>query len=527
MKRYPKIIVSAAAITCLAASMTACSSGDKGGDASGDKKGGDTLVVQTSFDLMTIDPARQFEFTGSTVDDAIYQTVLNFDNGDFTKPIDGLCSYDISEDNLVTTLTCEDTGAKFSNGDPVTVDDIVWSFQRLQGVQGNPSFYLDGVTIAKADEKTVTLTSETANPAIPYILPNSNLGILNSKVVQENGGTTDESDGAEQFLNTNSQGSGPYVIETYEPDSRVVLTYNEHYNGPEPKFKRVVMNNVSAETQLTDIQSGQANVVLDLSPDQVASLPEGSVQVSSVPSTKTIYIFANDNPEVSGITSNEDFREALSYAVDYDKVLELAGEGASRMASVVPNEFLGAVPVDKAPERDLDKVKAALEKAGYNGEAIPFHYNSDSTVLGVNIALLAESLQAHLKEAGINIDLKPAPAATQLDGYRSGKQPMGIGNWGADFPDPTNYLTFTPGDAVSMRAGWVAETAPEVMALKDAAAKATGDARGPAYEALFEAAAKTGPFIPLVQPVQTVVVDKSITSFVSNADNSFEFATAK
>ena len=45
------------------------------------------------------------------------------------------------------TLTLKDEDAKFSNGDPVTADDIVFSFERLQGIKGNPSFFLDGVKV--------------------------------------------------------------------------------------------------------------------------------------------------------------------------------------------------------------------------------------------------------------------------------------------------------------------------------------------------------------------------------------------
>lgn len=519
------MLIAAIAAVGLTTSLVACGGGSNP-NAGGNS--GDTLVAETNFDLKTIDPARQFEFTGSTIDEAIYQTALTFENGDLTKPTDGVTSYEMSEDNKVMTLTMVQDDAKFSNGDPVTVDDIVFSFQRLQGVKGNPSFYLDGVTVEKVDDQTLTLTSETPNPALPFILPNSNLGILNQEVVEANGGTTDETDDAEQFLNNESQGSGPYMIETYSPDSQVVLVANEHYNGPAPKFARIVIKNVSADTQLTDIQSGQTHVAYDLSPDQVATIDESLAQVVSLPSTKSIYIFANDNPEISSITSNQDFREALRYAIDYDKILELAGEGSQRLASVVPNEFLGAVPADQAPDRDLEAAAAALEASGYNGEEIPFHYGSDQTVNGVDVALLAESLQAQLKEAGINLTLKPAPGPTQLDGYRSGEQPMGIGNWGADFPDPTNYLVFSPGNDVSLRAGWEAANAStELKDLFAAAAETSGEDRGPAYEAAYAQASLEGPFIPLVQPMQTVVVGSSVTSFVSNADTAFDFAQAE
>ena len=144
------------------------------------------------FNLKTIDPHRQFEFTGSTIDTAIYQTALAFKDGDLTKPTDGLCSFEMSDDNKKMTLKLKEKDAKFSNGDPVTMDDVVFSFERLKGIKGNPSFFLDGVTIKKVDDETLELISKKPNPALPYILPNSSIGIVNSKVVKENDGSTDQ-----------------------------------------------------------------------------------------------------------------------------------------------------------------------------------------------------------------------------------------------------------------------------------------------------------------------------------------------
>lgn len=521
MKKHIKVCLALAGASALLAT-SAC-----GGSDSGSGGQTDTLVADNSFNLQTIDPARQFEFTGSRIDDAVYQTALEFEDGDLSKPVPGLTSYEMSEDQKVVTLTLEDNGATFSDGSPVEIDDIVFSYQRLQGIGGNPSFFLDGVTVEKVDDQTMTLTSEKANPTLPYILPNSSLGVVNSEVVQENGGTTDENDEAQTFLDENTQGSGPYKVESYNPDSEVVLVYNEHYNGPEPKFKRVVLRNVNAETQLTNVQSGQSQVAFDLSPDQVKGVDENSVEVSNLPSQYALYVFMNQDSGINEITSNPDFQKAIRYAIDYDKVLELAGEGSQRLAGLVPNEFVGHVPSENAPERDLEKAKELLEKAGYDGEAIPFHHASDQAVSGVNLALLAETVQASLKEAGVNVELQPAPSTTQLDGFRTGEQPMGIGTWGADYPDPENYLVFAPDGTVAERVNWAGGSNSTIDDLAKAATEAAEADRDSAYSELYAAINEEGPYAPLVQPVTNVVISNQITSYVSNADNSFDFALAE
>ncbi|SMX67465.1 MULTISPECIES: ABC transporter substrate-binding protein [unclassified Brevibacterium] len=518
--RLPRRALAIGSALALTFGLAACSGGDKGGG-----EAGDTIVAETAFNLKTIDPHRQFEFTGSTIDTAIYQTALEFKDGDLTKPTDGLCSFEMSDDNKKMTLKLKEKDAKFSNGDPVTMDDVVFSFERLKGIKGNPSFFLDGVTIKKVDDETVELTSKKPNPALPYILPNASIGIVNSKVVKENEGTTDEKDGAEAFLNENSQGSGPYKVDKYDADSQVVLTANEHYNGPKPKFKRVVLRNVSAETQLTDIQSGQAQVAYDLNADQAKQIDDSMGEIASLPSTRSLYIFNNTDEKLGGPAADPNFRKAVMSAIDYDKLTDLAGEGSQRMASLVPNEFIGAVPKDQAPEKDLAKTKKLLKKAGYKGEKIPFHYSSDQAVNGVDLAQLAETLQAQLKEAGINLALKPAPSSTQLDGFRSAKQPMGIGTWGADYPDPTNYNVFIPGGSVADRVNW--DSDPKLKKLAAEAEKATDSDRDAAYAKLYKATTDTGVWIPLVQPVNTVAVGSSINKYVSNADISFDFAKAE
>ena len=127
-------------------------------------------MVDQSFDLKTSDPGRAFELTGSIVDRALYETLLTFKGSDVTKPVPQLATYKESSDNKTLTLTL-DGKHKFSDGTTVTADDVVFSLKRVQGIKGNPSFLLDGVTVNKVDDKTVTLTTATPNPALPFILP--------------------------------------------------------------------------------------------------------------------------------------------------------------------------------------------------------------------------------------------------------------------------------------------------------------------------------------------------------------------
>ncbi|WP_167143352.1 ABC transporter substrate-binding protein [Canibacter zhoujuaniae] len=485
------------------------------GGGSASSQAGKTLVVDASFDLKTADPNRSYETTGQIIAKAMYETLLTFKGSDVTTPVDGLASYEMNADNTVMTLTMKD-GHVFSDGSPVTVDDAVFSLTRLQGIKGNPSFLLDGLTIEKVDDKTLTITSPEPRPELPFILPNGALSVVNQETVEAHGGTNTEADSAESFLNSESAGSGPYVLDSFDAAKQVVLTANENYTGTKPKYERIVLRNVEGPTQKLNVEKGESQLALDLNPDQVAELAGANVNITSNASRYMIFFFLNQNKNVNAWTSNPDFVQAVKLGVDYDKIVALAGEGAVRPGGPIPSLFVGALDAAAGNQRDIAAAKAALAASGYNGEAVTLNFPNDITVQGLSFTSIAESLQAQLAEIGINIQLAPAPVATELDAYRNGQETIGLWYWGPDFPHPSNYLVFSPGQLVGLRAGWESEADPKMVALANAAKTAGESEVESAYKEWQEYQNEAGPFIPLLQPGQSIVTSKSISSVVAN-----------
>ncbi|NHN56004.1 ABC transporter substrate-binding protein [Calidifontibacter sp. DB0510] len=483
-----------------------------GGSSSGGG-GGSTLVVDDQFDLKSVDPAREFEFTGNLITHQLYETALTFKGSDVKKPVPGICDYTMSFDNKVLTLKV--TGKHtFSDGSPVTADDIVFSYQRVQGIAGNPSFLLDGVTVKKVDDKTVTLTSKDPNPQLPFILPNPSLGIVNSKVLQKNGGSTTAKDSAEQFLNKNSQGSGPYMIDTYDVQNKVVLKANPKYAGTKPAYDRIVIQNVQASSQKVNIQGGKTQMALSLGPDQVKGLDASKTQTIKGASTTTIYLWFNMTPAYGKAASNVKFVQAMRHAVDYNALLKLAGDGSVQPGGMVPVTFLGALKSDPNNSYDPAKARQLLAQSGYKGEPISILYSND---VGFGLDDQAQAIQAQVKKVGINLKLNPQPSATSLDAFRSGKSQAGLAYWGADFPDPADYLVFAPGQSLAKRAAWTAAQAPTSTQLATAAGQASGDqARDAAYQKLQQQLNVEGPWIPLFQPVDLLVAATSVKGVALN-----------
>ncbi|KQQ29208.1 ABC transporter substrate-binding protein [Frondihabitans sp. Leaf304] len=511
-----------AAAIALTLVVAGCSSG-KASSTDGASK---TLTIDKAFDLKTADPGRMYEPTGQLVDKALYETLLTFKGGDVSKVVDGVASLDESSDAKTFTLTLNGTHT-FSDGTEMTADDVVFSLQRVIGLKGNPSFLLAGVTVTKKDAKTVVLTTKTATPALPSILANPALGILNSKVVKANGGATDSSDTAEKYLNAHSAGSGPYVLDSLNLSSKVVLTANKKYDGEQPGYGRVVIQNVEGATQKINVQGGSADVALDLSGTQAAGLGS-SVDVTSDPSANVIFLLLNQSSKVSKITSNPDFVKAVKEAIDFDDLVSIAGTGTAQAAGVVPSMFLGALGEGDALKQDLAASKSDLAKSGYNGEKITLNFPSDITLNGIEFPTIAQRLQSQLKTAGITVDLAPAPVATELDAYRNGTETVGLWYWGPDYPDPSDYLVFTPGNVVGLRAGWAAGADPAISKLADAAAVGgSNDERQTQFEDLQKALNDDGPFIPLLQPGNNIAAASDVTGVVYNAVWTIDIAALR
>ena len=486
-----------------------------------------TLVVDRSFEIKTADPQRAFEPTASIVDRGIYDTFFTYKGGDLAHPRPLLVqSWSASKDAKTFVFNLR-RDARFADGTPVTSADAVFSFQRLINLKGNPSFLLDGVTVSARGKYTVVLRSSTPNAALPAILTNTSLGIVNSKLVRKHGGTAaagaDKNDKAEKWLNSAASrgaGSGPYLLQTYSTTSQITLVPNPRYWGKrKAAFKTVVIRNMIAPTQLINIQRGKHEVAIDLSADQAQTIRGNTrLNVRTQPSTWIFWLFANNNPAVSSITPNKSFQAAVRDALDYRSIVSVAGPGAIQAPGIIPSMFLGALPRKEAMKQNLAKARTELAASGAGNKTITLEFPSDLTINGVPFASLAQRVQANLQAAGFHIDLGGATVGTWLQKYRDGKMAFGLSLWGPDYPDPLDYLAFMPGELVGTRAGWPAgsDATLESLAAKARITTAT-KARQTVYRQIQRRLNAVGPFVPLLQPTQVFVSTKDLNNAVFNA----------
>lgn len=487
----------------------------------------DTIVTAMFFDGKTLDPGRQFEYMGMTADRAMYDTLVTFANGDLTKPVPDLAtSWKVSGGGTVYTFTLR-PGVHFSSGNPLTAADVVWSLQRQLNLKGNPSFLLQlaGVSsISAPSSSTVRVTLKTPNPALLYILPNPSLSVLDSKVVMAQGGTdaanADKTDKAESYLNTHSAGSGPYVLTGYSPGNSISMTANPKYWGPAPKIKKVLLLNQKSPAEQLTLEKGDTDISLDLAVDQVPALKkQAQVATYSLSSPDVFFLILNLSPSVNPATAKQDVRQAIRYALDYKGILSLAGTGATQPPGVIPVQFLGALPESDAVKQDVAKAKALLAKAGYaNGFTATMEYPSDITPDGIDFGLFAQKIASDLSAVGITVKLTPNPVAVSLPNYRGGKEQIGFWYWGPDYPDPSDYLNFLPGQLVGLRANWkMGADAQLAQWMKQASSTVDKAQRIALYQRIQRRMNEIGPFVPLFQPSKIVATRRSVSGFHYNA----------
>ena len=266
---------------------------------------GTTLVVGSSFIIRSIDPGRTVETTSNMINHATYDSLVTFEGEDLRTAKPSLAAeWKISEDGRTYTFKLR-PNVKFPSGNPLTSADFKWSFERVKNLKSNPAFYLDPVQeIQTPDPLTLVLKLNAPNPALLAILSSPSLGAIDSKLVAQKGGVSGpeakSSDKAEGFLNSQSAGTGAFILSSYVPEQEVVLVRNPNHWRAAPAVDRIVIRNITEPaTQKLQIQRGDIDIATALGQDQVASLRNmPNVSTRSSLAATTFYVLMNNNPDV-------------------------------------------------------------------------------------------------------------------------------------------------------------------------------------------------------------------------------------
>jgi peptide/nickel transport system substrate-binding protein len=400
-------------------------------------------------DVITLDPHQAYENTNTIVHASTYDMLVEIKAGDLTKVVPRLADkWDVSNDGLTYTFHLH-PGVKFTSGNPVTAEDVRFSWTRLKNLKGNPSFYTDLIKdIQVADDATLKVTLTQPGPAFLSICAGSAMAVLDSKVVKSHGGTdaadADKTDKAKDWLDQNSAGSGPYIQTSWKPKEEIVLQANPDYWRGAPKIGTIILkHSADPTTALQMLQRGDADLVNSLSPDLVdEAKADPNLKVVMGQTLSMQYLGMTSSAALSKPLADKRVRQAVAKSVDYDGIIQalLRGYGV-RAPSIIPVGILGVDP-SQAKGRDLDGAKALLKEAGYEkGFTVDLAYGTDPTR-----ETIASKLKSDLAEVGITVNLKPTEFTVFLTDMRAQKLPLAFSLWTPDYIDPTmwtDYFTFS------------------------------------------------------------------------------------
>ena len=480
-----------------------------------------TLVIDSNIsDLITLDPAIVYEYSGILITHNVYQTLVTFEGSDLQTIQPGLADTWETNDagdhwEMIFNLH---PGNTFASGNPITADDVVYSFSRVFALNGPPAFLLTDVagitaeSVTAVDPETVQINlPKTASPgAFLAILTNTIASVVDSKVVQENAGD----DQGSTWLLDHSAGSGAYVVDHWTQEVEVLLTANPNFSGDAPALTSVLVRHVpESSNQLTELQNGDADIALNLTAEQLATLGGDAVSVTGE-DLRLFYL--GMNVTVPPLDKTE-VREALRMAIDYDGIVnDLLSGNAQKVQTIIPSPMFG-YNSDAPFQQDVEGAQALLEQAGVSDVSLEMMIPDGAAPGGVQWSDLAAKLQSDWAQIGVNVEIRQVTFAELLDAYRAQGAQLALLYWGPDFADPdTNVTPFTNYDAQSIawRNSW---NDPEIAAKSKEAALMTDAAeREAAYKEITDYVLHNGPYAVLYQPAALFGVRNTVSGFEWN-----------
>ena len=479
----------------------------------------DVLVIGLDIgDTVTLDPAKQNNYSPPLTLEAAYDTLVTLAPGQYSTPIPMLAtSWARTPDGKGWRFNLR-KDVKFYSGNPLTADDVKWTFDRIFAVKDQTAFYIGNVSgVSVVDPYTVDIALKAPNEPILDILAAPGFGILDSKIVTANGGTTDENDKATEWLNTHTAGSGAYAVTGWARNSQLQLARNPNsWRGPSAYARIVIRHIPDSAAQLLAVQRGDVDVAFNLIPEQISSLrSDPKIRAERLESLDFVYMALTQEAEFNKALAVKEARQAIMHAVDYDGIKnKLVGGQATRPVSFLPVGILGSTQADAdrlAVKEDLGRAKELLQKAGL-ADGFEFELSYGQAVInGVSYGTIAQKLQSDLARVGIRVKLNPMDQVNMRTQFITGKSTAALTFWNP--PAVNNYLW--AGAATQRLAKRVHWTPSEqvLQLVRDATGEPDRDKQAQLWLDFQKVLLDQANIVVLFQPIYQVAVRDSVGSF--------------
>jgi peptide/nickel transport system substrate-binding protein len=391
-----------------------------------------TVTYALEGDVRGLEPALSYDFTANPVVCQMSEGLLMFDSKGALQPL--LAEKWTHPDPLTYTYTLRD-GVTFSDGSPVTIDDVIASIARVRDpdVAGPLAWMYDtpGADVSKTDDKTITIKLKTASALFQYVVATTAGHVIPKAAIEKFGAD----------LLRNPIGTGPFKFVKWDAGSEIELEKNPSYwQQGKPAFDKMVFKIVTeGTTRVTGLKTGEIDMFEQVPPDQI-DIIKGfeNVDFQSVTGyTINGIVLRTDKPPFDDVK----VRQAVNYAIDLESIMTniVKETGIQAHNTTVPPEMPGsAADVLKPIPFDLDKAKQLLAESSQ-----PNGFKTKLSVIAPNDIWVPQALavQQALKALNIDVEIDQLPYADMITLQQAGDyEGMMSFQWGSDFPDAAGNL---------------------------------------------------------------------------------------
>jgi len=524
------LVVAGAAVTAAGCggSSGSTGTGDTDSAGGGTPKMGGSIKISFEGEPVTLDPAISWDVAGWTVEDSIFNALYRYaprPGAEGTVLIPDLAADMpvVSADGTTYTIKLR-PDAKFAPpvDRAVTAEDVKYSFERMMAEPRCPATYFyEGVEGAQAvvEKKAKEITGvKVIDPlTIQFKLTSPDLSFLYALSMEFCDVVPKEwVDKWGKKVNRHPLGTGPFYMTTWTPGREIKLVKNPNYWNADKVYLDGVdfVFSITPSTALLRLQRGEIDILGDNVPpadvNRVLSDPQWKPYVFSQPLIATTYLFMNMTKKPF---DDLKVRQALSWAIDRDKLVKLQSGQAVPLYQIYPQNLPGSEPGKVYYGYDPAKAKALLAEAGYPDGFESMLYTSNVDPL----PKLVQSIQADLKAVGVDAAIKTMSTATYYNfSSDAEKTQMGTSDWFLDFPDPVDWIVpfFTEANAMVGGLNTSYYVDPWVESATDEAQKMTDpEARLAKYTEIQQHIMEQAPYVTLYSPKMTTMCSENVGGF--------------
>lgn len=455
---------------------------------SGGTEGGGTITAGTAYSTQNYNPATTSSALALGTNWQVVEGLYGMDYHDYST-FNELASGDPSQvDETTYEITLRD-GAKFSDGNAVTADDVVNSF-KLASAEGNiyVSMLAPIASIEKKDDSTVTVKTTVPN----FSLLKERLSIV--RVTPASASSDD--------MTKKPVGSGPWMYDSIT-DNAVELVPNPNYNGSHPAKDNKIHYDVlkDATARVTAQQEGSTLVMEMVTADAVSQLESAGCSIDTVQGFGTRFMMFNVK---KAPWDNKQVRQAVMYALNYDQMIQNALAGmASSPKCYLPENFTNFHEASTVYTYDQDKAKTLIADSGITPGDVTLRTTDNEQVVA-----MATQVKQDLDALGFNVSIKTdtSPATySAIDGGEAYDLLLAPGDPSCFGADPDLLMNWWYGDNVWMTTRCPWKDSAEYAQLHELMSKAleqTGDEQQQTWNQCFDILADNVVLYPVLQ-VQT------------------------